>query len=186
MPKASERLTQTHGIVSPLPSCYKPSFALAPPPLYPKQLLRPSLLTCFVVMSSCMPWDPLSDSDHNFWGLIPACPIFRPVTPRPLLSIPARSRSSLGSCLLKGSAEREKGEAPGQTQWQTHRPPGRGFTMGNILIPNPYLARKAQEKAGQGQGSEQRRGACWASWRRWILSWALETEGSAWDWETVG
>lgn len=51
--------------------------------------------------------------------------------------------------------------------------------MGNILIPNPYLGRKAQEKAGQGQGSEQRRGACWASWRRWILSWALETEGSA-------
>ncbi|GAB1301978.1 T-box transcription factor TBX10 [Apodemus speciosus] len=62
------------------------------------------------------------------------------VTPRPLLSVPARSRSSLGPCLLKGSAEREKGEDPAQTQWQAHRPPGSGFTMmGDVLIPEPYL-----------------------------------------------
>jgi len=47
---------------------------------------------------------------------------------------------------------------------------------GNILIPHPYLGRKAQKRVGQGQGLELRRGACWASWRRWILSWALRLE----------
>lgn len=47
---------------------------------------------------------------------------------------------------------------------------------GNILIPHPYLGRKAQERVGQGQGLELRRGACWASWRGWILSWALRLE----------
>ncbi|XP_055270851.1 T-box transcription factor TBX10 [Moschus berezovskii] len=31
-----------------------------------------------------------------------------PISPRPLLSVPTRSRSSLGPCLLKGSTEREK------------------------------------------------------------------------------
>ncbi|XP_032747166.1 T-box transcription factor TBX10 [Rattus rattus] len=41
-------------------------------------------------------------------GFREADPDSWPVTPRPLLSIPARSRSSLGPCLLKGSAEREK------------------------------------------------------------------------------
>ncbi|XP_051048103.1 T-box transcription factor TBX10 [Phodopus roborovskii] len=38
------------------------------------------------------------ESDPDSW----------PVSPRPLLSIPARSRGSLSTCLLKGSAEREK------------------------------------------------------------------------------
>uniref|UniRef100_A0A8C2LGI5 T-box 10 n=2 Tax=Cricetulus griseus TaxID=10029 RepID=A0A8C2LGI5_CRIGR len=38
------------------------------------------------------------ESDPDSW----------PVSPRPLLSIPARSRGSLSHCLLKGSAEREK------------------------------------------------------------------------------
>eukprot|EP00072_Mus_musculus_P052574 XP_006531694.1 PREDICTED: T-box transcription factor TBX10 isoform X1 [Mus musculus] len=41
-------------------------------------------------------------------GFREADPDSWPVTPRPLLSIPARSRSSLSPCLLKGSAEREK------------------------------------------------------------------------------
>lgn len=58
--------------------------------------------------------------------------------------------------------------------------------IGDILIPHPYLGWKAQETAGQGQGLEQRRGACWAPWRRWILRWSLGPESSAWDWETVG
>lgn len=45
-------------------------------------------------------------------------PLFRTVSPRPLLSIPAGSRSSLSPCLLKGSAEQEKGQSPDlQTQW---------------------------------------------------------------------
>ncbi|XP_070313188.1 T-box transcription factor TBX10 [Odocoileus virginianus] len=38
------------------------------------------------------------ESDPDSW----------PISPRPLLSIPTRSRSSLGPCLLKGSSEREK------------------------------------------------------------------------------
>ncbi|XP_008844505.1 T-box transcription factor TBX10 isoform X1 [Nannospalax galili] len=38
------------------------------------------------------------ESDQDSW----------PVAPRPLFSIPARSRSSLGPCLLKGSAGQEK------------------------------------------------------------------------------
>nr|XP_020736430.1 T-box transcription factor TBX10 [Odocoileus virginianus texanus] len=38
------------------------------------------------------------ESDPDSW----------PISPRPLLSIPTRSRSSLGPCLLKGSNEREK------------------------------------------------------------------------------
>ncbi|KAL1788160.1 T-box transcription factor TBX10 [Sigmodon hispidus] len=44
------------------------------------------------------------ESDPDSW----------PLSSRPLLSIPARSRSSLSPCLLKGSAEQEKGE---QNNW---------------------------------------------------------------------
>ncbi|KAL6034645.1 hypothetical protein STEG23_033833 [Scotinomys teguina] len=45
------------------------------------------------------------ESDPDSW----------PVSPRPLLSISARSRSSLGPCLLKSSAEREKASLPSLT-----------------------------------------------------------------------
>lgn len=72
------------------------------------------------------PGVPLPDSDHDPWpGFptvtlfpIPACPTSRPISPRPLLSVPTRSRSSLSPCLLKGSDEHEKGQPPGsQTRW---------------------------------------------------------------------
>lgn len=82
---------------------------------------------------------------------IPACPIFRPVSPRPLLSITARSRNNFGPCLLKGSAEREKGEDPAQTRCQAHRSPGRGFTVISNIPPSPPPRQKGSGQRGQGR-----------------------------------
>ncbi|XP_064347921.1 T-box transcription factor TBX10 [Camelus dromedarius] len=68
-----------------------------------------------------------SDPDSWFSTLtpapIPACHTFRTVSPRPLLSVPTQSRSSLSPCLLKGSPEQEKD--PNKAPAFTSRTPAR-------------------------------------------------------------
>ncbi|VTJ91885.1 Hypothetical predicted protein [Marmota monax] len=63
---------------------------------------------------------------------IPACPIFRPVAPGPLLSTPARSRSSLSPCLLAGATEQEKD--PNKASASTSRTHVR---LHRQLLPSP-------------------------------------------------
>ncbi|XP_062951255.1 T-box transcription factor TBX10 [Cynocephalus volans] len=55
-----------------------------------------------------------------------------PMAPRPLLSIPAQSRSSLSPCLLKGSTEQEK--EPNKASASTSRTPAR---LHHQLLPAP-------------------------------------------------
>ncbi|XP_012520927.1 PREDICTED: T-box transcription factor TBX10 [Propithecus coquereli] len=55
-----------------------------------------------------------------------------PVAPRPLLGIPARSRSSLSPCLLKGAPERETG--PNRASASTSRTPAQ---LHHQLLPPP-------------------------------------------------
>lgn len=141
-------MTQTPGTVWPLtapPSCPNPP----PHPIpIPRHLLRPPTLPSGSHPLAC-PGVPLSDSDHDPWPgfsiltpcLIPACPTFRPVSPRPLLSVRTRSRSSLRPCLPKGSTEQEKGQAPGpQTQWDQSLRSGRGHGAPRKGLPHAQQA----------------------------------------------
>ncbi|KAM7226175.1 hypothetical protein CapIbe_022320 [Capra ibex] len=121
----NHRITQLKIASNPFAKGFRESdpdswYLLAPSPhpiSIPRHLLRSQLLT---LLSGSQPLACLGvllpDSDHDPWpGLptmtpapIPACPTSRPISPRPLLSVPTRSRSSLGPHLLKGSTEREK------------------------------------------------------------------------------
>ncbi|EDL32982.1 T-box 10, partial [Mus musculus] len=77
-------------------------------------------------------------------GFREADPDSWPVTPRPLLSIPARSRSSLSPCLLKGSAEREKdtskaSASSSRTPTQPHNQEDPTLAAGLGLLPTSAL-----------------------------------------------